>query len=160
MNLDDAQKQKVAAWISEGLKLSDIQSRIAAEFDVRLTYMDVRLLVNDLKVMPKDPEPARAAEPAAPIASPAIAPQGNPGSPETRPTGLGGGVSLTVDQLTRPGALVSGKVTFSDGVIADWYLDQTGRLGVVPKQQGYRPAPADVQAFQSALQSELAKLGI
>jgi hypothetical protein len=32
MNLDDSQKQKVAAWIEEGLRLSDIQNRIASEF--------------------------------------------------------------------------------------------------------------------------------
>jgi hypothetical protein len=64
-----------------------------------------------------------------------------------------------VDQLTKPGTMISGKVTFSDGQIADWYLDQTGRLGVVPAQQGYKPSPADVQQFQIALQQEVAKLG-
>jgi hypothetical protein len=55
--------------------------------------------------------------------------------------------------------VVSGKVTFSDGQIAEWYLDQTGRLGVVPKQTGYKPSAADVQEFQLALQQEVAKLG-
>jgi hypothetical protein len=64
-----------------------------------------------------------------------------------------------VDQLTRPGALVSGKVKFSDGMNADWYLDQTGRLGVVPQQQGYKPSAPDVQEFQMALEREMAKLG-
>ena len=72
---------------------------------------------------------------------------------------MGGRVSLSVDQLARPGALVSGKVTFSDGKQADWYLDQQGRLGVVPKEQGYKPAAMDVQEFQLALQDELAKMG-
>jgi len=66
---------------------------------------------------------------------------------------------VTVDQITRPGSVISGKVAFSDGQTADWYLDQTGRLGVVPKQQGYKPSPADVQQFQLALQQEVAKLG-
>jgi hypothetical protein len=66
---------------------------------------------------------------------------------------------LTVDQLTRPGAIVSGKVAFSDGQQADWYLDQTGRLGVVTKQQGYKPSASDVQQFQAALQTEIARLG-
>ena len=66
---------------------------------------------------------------------------------------------MSVDQITKPGAIVSGKVTFSDGQTADWYLDQTGRLGVVPKQQGYKPSAADVQDFQLALQQEVAKLG-
>jgi hypothetical protein len=64
-----------------------------------------------------------------------------------------------VDQITKPGAIVSGKVTFSDGQIAEWYLDQTGRLGVVPKQPGYKPSAPDVQEFQLALQQEVAKLG-
>ena len=32
---------------------------------------------------------------------------------------------MSVDQITKPGAIVSGKVTFSDGQIADWYLDQS-----------------------------------
>ncbi len=66
---------------------------------------------------------------------------------------------MAVDQITRPGAIVSGKVTFSDGQQAEWYLDQAGRLGVVPKQQGYKPSAADVQDFQLALQQEMAKLG-
>jgi len=70
-----------------------------------------------------------------------------------------GGVSVSVDQLTKPGAMISGKVTFSDGQVADWYLDQTGRLGVVPKQAGYKPTAADVQDFQAALQQEIARLG-
>ena len=48
-------------------------------------------------------------------------------------------------------------MNFSDGQVADWYLDQMGRLGVVPKQQGYKPSAADVQAFQIALQQEVAE---
>ena len=56
--------------------------------------------------------------------------------------------------------LVSGGVTFSDGQRADWYLDQAGRLGVSPAQQGYKPSATDVQQFQIALQDELAKMGL
>ena len=33
MNLDDAQRQKVAEWIAQGLKLSDIQNRLASELE-------------------------------------------------------------------------------------------------------------------------------
>ena len=152
MNLNEAQRQRVTAWILEGAKLSEIQDRLAKEFALRLTYMEVRLLVDDLKLTPKDPEPPPAtapeqkAAPVAPVAPAAAAP-------------AGGQVAVTVDQITRPGAVISGKVAFSDGQTADWYLDQTGRLGVVPKQQGYKPSPADVQQFQLALQQEVAKLG-
>lgn len=157
MNLDEAQRQRVTAWILEGAKLSDIQSRLAAEFGLRLTYMEVRLLVDDLKLTPKDPEPPKVATP--PPAAPLKSADAKSVEPSTEPTPAAGKVSVSVDQLTRPGALASGKVTFSDGQTADWYLDQTGRLGVVPKQQGYKPSAADVQQFQTALQTELARMG-
>src|SRR5436309_2122976 len=49
MNLDHSQRAKVSQWIAEGLKLSDIQNRLATEFGLRMTYMDVRFLVDDLK---------------------------------------------------------------------------------------------------------------
>jgi hypothetical protein len=157
MNLDEAQRQTVAKWISEGAKLSEIQKRLL-ELGLKLTYMEVRFLVDDLKLTPKDPEPPKpvVAPAAAPAATPVAA--GLPAiSPEPAP--LPGGVSVSVDQITKPGAMISGKVTFSDGQIADWYLDQTGRLGVVPKVAGYKPSPVDVQDFQLALQQEIAKLG-
>ena len=156
MNLDEAQRQKVAAWIADGAKLSEIQTRLMSEFNLKLTYMEVRFLVDDLKLTPKDPEPPKVAAPVAEAPKPAD-PKSAP--PPAGPPGNPSGVSVTVDQLARPGAIVSGKVAFSDGQQAEWYLDQTGRLGVVPKQQGYKPTAADVQQFQAALQSELARMG-
>src|SRR5215470_16124012 len=56
MNLDDAQRSKVGEWIAQGMKLSDIQARMASELGLKMTYMDVRLLVDDLKLTPKDVE--------------------------------------------------------------------------------------------------------
>jgi len=162
MNLDDKQRQQVAAWIAEGLKLSEIQNRIGSELGLRMTYMEVRLLVDDLKLTPKDPEPAKAVS--LPTAGPlAAAPTAtaSPRQPETSaPAAPPGGVSVTVDQLARTGAMASGKVTFSDGQKADWYLDQMGRLGVVPVVKGYKPSQADVQEFQLALQDEMARMGL
>ena len=164
MTLNEEQRKKVAAWIADGAKLSEIQTRLGAELGVRMTYMEVRFLVDDLKLTPKDPEPPKASTViAAPTASVPDATAAAPAADEAQEAEVlppaGGGVSVTVDQLARPGAMVSGKVTFSDAQQADWYLDQMGRLGVVPKQQGYKPAPGDVQEFQLALQQQLAKLG-
>jgi hypothetical protein len=159
MNLDEAQRQRVTAWILEGAKLSEIQKRLLSEFGVKCTYMEVRFLVDDLKLTPKDPEPPKVVVPpvAAPAADPArLTAEKNPAPEGTLPASS---VSVSVDQLTKPGTMISGKVTFSDGQPADWYLDQTGRLGVVPKVAGYKPSAADVQDFQLALQKEVAKLG-
>ena len=156
MNLDEAQRNKVAAWIADGAKLSDIHTRLASELGLKFTYMEVRLLVDDLKLTPKDPEPPKVAAPVADVTKPAAA---KSVLPAAEATPVAGKVSVSLDQLTRPGAIASGKVNFSDGQTADWYLDQTGRLGVVPKQTGYKPSAADVQQFQTALQGELARMG-
>jgi hypothetical protein len=145
----------VAQWIADGLKLSDIQNRLASELGVRMTYMDVRFLVDDLKLTPKDIEPPKPVVPTMP-AAPAPAPIAGPAAP----AGAAGNVSMSVDQLARPGAVVSGKVTFSDGKQADWYIDQSGRLGLAPQQAGYRPSPADLQQFQILLESELGRMGM
>src|SRR5919197_4497994 len=59
MNLDDAQKRTVAEWIAQGLKLSEIQKRLSEELGLHLTYMEIRLLVDDLKLTPKDTEPPK-----------------------------------------------------------------------------------------------------
>jgi hypothetical protein len=155
MNLTDAQRDQVAGWINAGAKLSEIQNRLNSELGLKLTYMEVRFLMDDLKLTLRDPEPPK---PAAPPAAPPAALAPDPLS-AAAPSPALGGVGVTVDQITRPGALVSGKVTFSDAQTAEWYLDQTGRLGVVPKQTGYKPTAADVQQFQLALQNEMAKLG-
>jgi hypothetical protein len=151
--LDENQRQRVTAWILQGAKLSEIQSRLAEEFSLRLTYMEVRLLVDDLKLTPKDPEPPKNVD------LPPKPDETKNAPPPAEPPAAAGKVSVSVDQLTRPGAIVSGKVTFSDGQTADWYLDQTGRLGVVPKQQGYKPSAADVQQFQMALEKEISRMG-
>ena len=154
MNLTEEQRQRVTAWIVEGAKLSEIQNRLAQEFGLRLTYMDTRLLVDDLKLTPKDPEPAKTEK------APALEAKKTVEEKSPAEAAKPGGVFVTVDQIARPGAFVSGKVTFSDGQMAEWYLDQTGRLGVIPAQQGYKPPAADVQQFQMLLQDELQKMGM
>ncbi|MEN9572303.1 MAG: hypothetical protein RL514_158 [Verrucomicrobiota bacterium] len=161
MNLTDAQKQQISTWLEQGLKVADVQKKMAAELGVTMTYMEVRFLLDDLRLKPKDPEPPKTPEPAAPAAPDAAAlasPEALAAVPAAGPTALGT-VKMAVDTLARPGTVVSGKVTFSDGQTADWYLDQMGRMGVVPAQKGYKPSQPDVMEFQDLLQLELQKLG-
>src|SRR5687767_12338088 len=114
MNLDVAQRKKVAAWIEEGAKLAEIQKRIETDFGLRMTYLDVRLLVDDLKLMPKDPTPVEAPKPAEAKApeSPKDGAAELMDEEDAMPAGTGA-VSVSVDQLARPGTMISGKVTFS-----------------------------------------------
>jgi hypothetical protein len=128
--------------------------------------MDVRFLIDDLKLQPKEKErPASVTEigkspvKANPTTEPApTLPLEEVEEDQPGPAGSGN-VSVSVDRVARPGALVSGSVTFSDGNSAQWYLDQMGRLGLVAKQQGYRPSQTDLVTFQSELQNQLSKLG-
>ena len=72
MQLTPEQEALVRAWAAEGATLSDIQTRLADECGVRLSYLDTRFLLLDLKVdlvekTKKEPPPpaAVAAAPAA-----------------------------------------------------------------------------------------------
>jgi hypothetical protein len=157
MNLTEAQQKTVSEWVAAGAKLSEVQNRLAVELGVRLTYMEVRLLVDDLKLRLVDPEPPKPIPPP-PAANPAANPVAEIPMPPAADAPMGA-VGVAVDQIAQPGTLVSGTVTFSDGMPAKWYLDQTGRLGLVPQQQGYKPAPGDIEQFRTALEREMAKLG-
>ncbi len=144
MTLSDEQKAIVASWIEGGSSLSDVQKNLQEHFSLKLTYMDVRFLVDDLQLQIKD----------APRQSEAVArleTAKQQGESERRGVPPGG-VHVTIDQITKPQAMISGKVTFSDGETADWMLDRTGRLGLNPTKPSYRPSQEDVMAFQEELQ--------
>jgi hypothetical protein len=71
-------------------------------------------------------------------------------------------VTVSVDKVTLiPGALAGGTVTFSDGVTGQWIVDQYGRPGFTEvSKPGYRPTPADAQAFMQELSVALQKRGL
>ena len=78
--------------------------------------------------------------------------------PEPAPEGTST-LTLELDRIMRPGAMVSGNVTFSDGVTGKWALDQQGRLMLDTSVKGYKPTPPDIQAFQRELQTQLQRQG-
>ncbi len=80
------------------------------------------------------------------------------GLPPEAPAGSGS-VTVEMDRIMRPGTVVSGSVTFSDGVSGKWALDQYGRLMLDTGQPGYKPSAPDVQAFQRELQLQLQRHG-
>jgi hypothetical protein len=160
MQLDENQKKTVAGWIEEGLDLSAIQSRLESEMDIHMTYMDVRFLVGDLELVPKDEEepedelaPADGPTPDNPFPAPED-PMGEAPLPTDDVAG-GGEVSVTVSPVTQPGMRASGSVTFSDGVKCEWHVDQYGRPALVPQQEGYRPPEDDMPKFGQKLEQEL-----
>lgn len=131
--LTEEQSQALHTWAEEGASIADLQRKLGEEFNLKITYMDARLLVLDLGITLKEEKPQE------PVKVPEVTPQGD------------GTVSVTVDEITVPGSLVSGRVTFGDGMRALWYLDQMGRLGLDPDQPGYHPTELDLKTFQEEL---------
>ncbi len=164
-DLTEAQRIAVRQWVEGGASLSEVQRRLKDEFGISLTYMDVRLLTLDVGAQVKDkPEPKKTAAPP-PDAATADDGAGDeltndaPEGAAQEPPAGGGSVSVSIDRLIRPGSMVSGDVTFSDGKKARWLLDQSGRLGLDGVPAGYRPAAEDVREFQIQLQKLLASKG-
>lgn len=145
MDLNEEQKEAVTAWVEEGQSLSDIQKGLQEQLNINLTYMDVRFLLLDLGLDVKDKKENTPPEPE---------PEADLETPE--PTG---GVSIEVDRIMNPGALVSGTVVFSDGKSGSWSLDQTGRLALDMGDAEYKPSEEDVAAFQQELKGALEKKG-
>ncbi len=138
----DSLKQVAA----RGGTMSDIQRHLKDQFGLSITYMDTRFLVLDLGI-----ELIGEVKDAAKTDSITGADAG-----QAVPAGK---VSVMLDSLTLPGALVSGRVTFSDGETAVWMLDQMGRPGLDPDTAGYRPSEADIMEFQAQLRTLLQKSG-
>lgn len=127
---------------AEGATMSDLQRHLKEDLGISITYMDTRFLILDLGIElieETKAEEKKEEEKPAPV-----------------PTGE---VTVTMDTLTLPGALVSGKVTFSDGETAVWMLDQSGRPGLDPDTPGYRPSQEDIMEFQVQLRALIQKSG-
>lgn len=136
----DALRQCAAA----GGTMSDLQKLLKESHGISITYMDTRFLILDLGIElieESHDEPVKTE-----LDKPAPVPTGT--------------VSVTMDSLTLPGSMVSGKVTFSDGETGVWMIDQTGRPGLDPDTPGYRPTQEDIMEFQIQLRALIEKTGL
>ena len=139
------QLEMVRRWAAAGVDLNGIQKNLAAECGVHMTYMDVRFLLLDhgieiataaAPVEEKKPEPAPVAE---------AAPQ----------PAADGKLVVTLDELTLPGTLISGKVSFASGTRGGWQIDQLGRFAWNSLEG--QPTPEELQAFQVELTKLLSR---
>ena len=150
---NDERDQLIAKLLGEGKSLSDVQKILQDEYDMQITYMELRLISSDLdvnwekcdknqspplnKVIDKDNLDNTPAGDAA---------WGNNGEGQT---------VVSVSKVVRPGAVVSGDVKFKSGATADWQLDPLGRLGLNPSGNSEKPTEDDVKEFQVELQKAL-----
>lgn len=142
------QLEMVRQWASLGVDLNGIQKNLAAECGVHMTYMDVRFLLLDhgieiattaAPVEEKKPEPAPE-----PVSTPQPAADGK--------------LVVTLDELTLPGTLISGKVAFASGTRGGWQIDQLGRFAWNALEG--QPTPEELQSFQMELTQILSRGGV
>ncbi|MCQ2378330.1 MAG: hypothetical protein MJ016_03835 [Victivallaceae bacterium] len=161
--MDKTQENEVKLFMSralaDGEKLSDLQNRVNEKFGLDLTYMEIRILASALDVdwKSRDPKTAKketsgeAGETAAPEAAPYDLDEKDAAAPEGAPRGK---TVVEVSKIVQPGTLFSGTVKFANGATADWYVDQTGRLGI-ENLAGAQPGREDIEDFQRELQAKL-----
>jgi len=175
MQVTEDQKKAIGEWIQSGADLNKIQQNLKEEFELKLTYLDTRFLLGDLglEIIEEEEEeeidsdqPEEKLDPAIPDGKESESQEqetlsedpeeGKDNESENETTN----VNLTVDSLTQPQCIISGKVTFSDGKGAAWYIDQLGRLGLNPDEEGYSPTQEDLAVFQIELRNVLSKQGL
>ena len=157
MQLTETQQASVRQWAAQGAGLSEIQNRLAEEFGLRLSFMDVRLLMLELDVVlrekraaPPEKKPAEDVEDDG-IEEEDLADEDSGDAVDSAPGDLPGGVSVEISRLAQPGLVLNGDVTFSDGVKAQWGITSRGELSLVAADPAYRPSREDLQDFQRKL---------
>jgi hypothetical protein len=173
MELSLEQRQAVIDWVAKGASLSEVQTALKEQFGISMTFMDVRLLVLETGAELRDkPEPeapkgaVAAGQDAAedPYADedgedPVGIPYDGDDLDTPLPDSADAQVTVSLDRVMAVGAMVSGEVTFSDGVKARWLIDRYGRFGLDPETPDYQPSNKDMQAFQAQLRMELRRHG-
>lgn len=137
-DITPAQLSQLQAWATEGLDLNEMQKKINGELGLSATYMEARFLLMDLGIDLHSPEKQTSPAPAA------LTPEA------PLPTPASGTTVVSVDEITPPHALISGKVTFKSGVKGSWDIDKMGRVNWEPTSG--EPTEDDLKEFEKELQ--------
>ena len=172
----------IASQLNAGVSLSDVQTKLAQEYGVKMTYFELRMLAMGLAVdWEKQDKPKPAATPAPVVAAPqeaaaddddiAAADDFNADDAEdteAEPTddddneepdddeaAAEGETKIVLDETPHPGAALSGTAVFASGASGKWALSRNGRLGFEPDEGSKEPDENDWQLFQAELQKTL-----
>jgi hypothetical protein len=139
---DQDRDRIIVGMLNQGLSLASVQKALADEHGLKITYFDLRLLAAGLEVdwKKQDPEPVEEEL------------DGDEELAESPPPR----VQISISKLVRPGAALSGEVTFASGASAEWTVDPMGRLGLNPMNGSEQPTEEDLLEFQTELQQKLA----
>jgi hypothetical protein len=153
---NEERKQTVRQLLKEGQTLSQIQDYLRKEKGDSITYMELRLLLSEMPdVKLPDKEPPKPPNVGA-ASVPRQTDRGAQAPPTLQPESK---LSISVDQVPAPGAMLSGYARFSSGAKAHWFLDEMGRLGLEPELGSSKPTKQDTQEFTTELKRMLQQHG-
>ena len=152
-------KEIITKMLKEGAGLAEIQSRLASEYQQKMTFLDLRLIVVEIEDAAKtlDKGDKRNEEKKDDK-------QNSEASYETIDNEEDekyvdaevmdeGSTVVEVDKLVKPGTAISGSVKFASGVKAEWALDNFGRLTL--HNSSGKPTQEDIVMFQQELSKKL-----
>lgn len=142
----DEIKKIVAEKLNGGIGLSEIQKILADEHQVKMTFLELRLLASELEnIQWEKPEEPKEEEEDEEEAAPENLVEQSAGNGQT---------TVEISRLARPGAMMHGSVKFASGPTAEWILDSRGQLGL-DKLNGGEPTEDDIKEFQAELQQAI-----
>lgn len=140
-------KEFIIKCLQKEMSLNDIHKALQTDCEVKMTFMELRLLSADLEFdwqqLEPEPEPEEV-DPAAEQALGAMEAEMGPGR-----------TIVEVSKITTPGAAVNGSVIFASGLRGDWSLDHEGRLGMSLSDPDARPSEEEMLDFQNELRQQL-----
>ena len=162
MQLEPAQLEAVKSWLAEGASLSDVQKRLKEELGVSMLYLDLRMLVLDIGASVREKEAPKPADPPAGRPAEKIDEADEVDDDETDDGGNSADlprITVSLDRIMKPGALVSGEAEFPGNQKIHWVLDQMGRLAIDKAPPNFKPSQDEASAFQLSLRETLMKNG-
>jgi hypothetical protein len=149
-------KSIVSEMLAKGLGLSEIQKRLFSENQVKITFLDLKLIASEIKdvaqTLDKNSSKKESEKPK-PIEdneSDFVSQEGNTVDAELMDEG---DTIVELDKLLRPGAALSGTVKFASGVKAGWTIDNYGRFAL--ENASGKPTQDDLALFQAELRKKI-----
>jgi len=143
-------QEEIEKIIIAGLRaeksLNEIHKELQTEHNVKMTFMELRLMSADLDIDwdSLEPEPEVVEEDPAEAAAKAQMLEDQASS-----------VQIEVSKISRPDAALSGTVSFPSGLSGEWTLDHYGQLGMDLGDPEARPSEEEMMEFQNTLRAQL-----
>jgi hypothetical protein len=150
-------KNIVADMLSERLSPSEIQKQLAEKKDIRITFLDLKLIISEIKNSAEtlDKNDTRNRKNDIPPAKEDNRAEVHSEKEQTVDAEImdEGATVVEMEKLLKPGAVLCGKVKFASGAKADWSVDHYGRLSFA--NSAGKPSPQDLKLFQAELQRKI-----